>query len=134
MDRFVPNPDLMAAAILDAPAWVRPGIAAPTELMRMRAATELVPRLIERLEGRPELRSAPARVESIMGPRLAMEDQMPNDMTPEERAHSSRLYAHILSEVIGLDSSEDGTAGAVRPHIVRAVMIDVAATIDFNAG
>jgi hypothetical protein len=58
---------------------------------------------------------------------------MSNDLTPEEQDYSSRLYLHILNEVIGLDATEDGTAGAVRPHIVRAVLMDVAATIDFNA-
>jgi hypothetical protein len=55
-------------------------------------------------------------------------------MSLEVLAYSSRLYPQILNEVIGLDSSEDGAAGAVPPHIVRAVMMDVAATIDFNAG
>lgn len=54
MERFAPNPDEMADAILEAPAWARVGIAAPTEAMRTRAATELVSRLLARLERRPE--------------------------------------------------------------------------------
>ena len=51
----------------------------------------------------------------------------------EEQDYSSRLYRHILEEVIRLDSTIDGKAGAVRPHIVREVLVDIAATIDFNA-
>ncbi len=38
----------------------------------------------------------------------------PKDMSLEVLAYSSRLYPQILDEVIGLDYSEDGAAGAVR--------------------
>jgi len=54
MERFAPNMEEMAVAILEAPAWARLGIAAPSEGLRRRAATELVSRLMERVQGGPE--------------------------------------------------------------------------------
>jgi len=54
MDRVAPNPDAMASAILEAPAWARVGIAAPSETVRERAAAGLVSWLLEHLEVRPE--------------------------------------------------------------------------------
>jgi len=43
----------MASAILEAPAWARLGIAAPSEALRARAATEIVSRVLGRLEAYP---------------------------------------------------------------------------------
>ena len=58
---------------------------------------------------------------------------MSGERTEEERDYFSRLYRHVLETVIRLDSTDDGKAGVVRPHIVREVLVHVAATIDFNA-
>lgn len=60
---------------------------------------------------------------------------MADDLTPEEQDYSSRLFLLLLDQTIGMDSAnEDGSAGLVRPDIIRSVLVDVAATIDFNAG
>jgi hypothetical protein len=49
------DPCDLSRTILDAPAWVRLGLAVRSERLRERAALELASRIVEAGEGRAEL-------------------------------------------------------------------------------
>ncbi|ATY30788.1 hypothetical protein CVN68_01250 [Sphingomonas psychrotolerans] len=53
MERFAPNPAVMASAILAAPGWARVGITVADERMRERAAQELARSIVEQLNPAP---------------------------------------------------------------------------------
>lgn len=54
------------------------------------------------------------------------------DYTPEEREYANRLFDLVLNTVIDMDGDGTGAGGFVRPHVIRMVLAEVAATVDFN--
>lgn len=54
------------------------------------------------------------------------------DYTPEEREYANRLFDIVLDAVIGMDGDGTGNGGFVRPHVIRMVLAEVAATVDHN--
>jgi len=59
---------------------------------------------------------------------------MTRALTPEEEAYSKRLYDKLLDAIVTLDAVPGAESGLVSPHIVRATLADLAATIDHNCG
>lgn len=56
------------------------------------------------------------------------------DLTPDERDYSDKLFRSVLDLVITFESGSQARAGLIRPHIIRSVLIAVAATVDHNCG
>lgn len=52
--------------------------------------------------------------------------------TPEEQDYSARLFDVVLNAVIDMDGDGTGRGGYVRPHVIRNVLAEVAATVDHN--
>lgn len=55
-------------------------------------------------------------------------------MTQAEADYSQRLFSRVLDAVISLDAMEGAPSGTVSPAIVRLVLVQVAATVDFKCG
>ncbi|RYG90209.1 MAG: hypothetical protein EON59_00335 [Alphaproteobacteria bacterium] len=52
--------------------------------------------------------------------------------SPEEQAYADRLFVLVLNRVIGMEGDGNDVSGFVRPHLIRDVLAEVAATVDHN--
>lgn len=60
---------------------------------------------------------------------------MKGQMTDAEAEdYSARLFDAVLDLVIGFNGEPGAAGGLVDPDIIRAALIDVSATVDFNCG
>jgi hypothetical protein len=51
---------------------------------------------------------------------------------PEEQEYADRLFNLVLTAVIDMEGDGTGVGGYVRPHVIRNVLAEVAATVDHN--
>jgi hypothetical protein len=63
-----------------------------------------------------------------------MSDRPAQPPTDAEADYAARLFEAVLDAVISLDAMEGAEQGTVSPVLVRLVLAEVAATIDFKCG